>query len=286
MTSLARSAYRILPDSVRGQVRKSIRSAGDLLHPDLPPSHVRSWISPLWFDFEATGRDQLTFFVELAGLRPADSFLDVACGVGRIAIPLTRFLNADGRYEGFDISKDCIDWCAGNITPKHPNFNFTVADIKTTWTPGGRYDVADYVFPYEDSSFDMAYAGSIFTHIRPTDAHNYLEQIKRVLKPGGRLVATWLLFRKDWQQLLPGGSDVTKYWTHDCGDYRLKSLEAPEASVLCEESLIRRLYKDAGLTIVEPVRFDASYCASRMPPDRRDGLNLLYSCCIIAVRES
>ena len=49
-----------------------------------------------------------------------NSVLDVGCGIGRMAIPLARYLNTDGKYEGFDIIPENIAWCQRAITPRYP----------------------------------------------------------------------------------------------------------------------------------------------------------------------
>src|SRR5205085_6486747 len=67
--------------------------AGDELLP--PPALARS----VGGEFRATGAEFLRYFIELGGLRPTEHVLDVGCGVGRMAVPLTGYLDAGGRYE-------------------------------------------------------------------------------------------------------------------------------------------------------------------------------------------
>src|SRR3954452_13751233 len=113
-SSLRESLRRIIPTPGRRvlhwilgrmyQVYDQVYEAAErLAYPlrQLPPRRLRTTISPLWFDFRKAGWDQLEFFTEVAGLQPSDRFLDIACGVGRVAIPLARFLNNHGSYEGF-----------------------------------------------------------------------------------------------------------------------------------------------------------------------------------------
>lgn len=49
------------------------------------------------------GEQFLQYFIELGGLKPSDRVLDVGCGIGRLAIPLTQYLDARGGYAGLDI---------------------------------------------------------------------------------------------------------------------------------------------------------------------------------------
>ena len=67
----------------------------------------------------------------LVGLAPDGSILDVGCGAGRIAIPLTRYLSQHGRYVGFDVISDAIEWCRANITSRCRNFEFHHLDRRT-----------------------------------------------------------------------------------------------------------------------------------------------------------
>src|SRR4051794_26342926 len=56
------------------------------------------------------------------GLRRDEDVLDVGCGIGRTAIPLTEYLSEHGSYRGFDISRESIEWCSREITSRFPNF--------------------------------------------------------------------------------------------------------------------------------------------------------------------
>jgi hypothetical protein len=129
----------LLPVTLRNRIRAAIVTADDLLHPEMPPQHLRKHISPLWLDFKVTGRDQLEFCCELAELKRTDRVLDIACGCGRFAIPLTRYLNKQGSYEGFDVVPPVIEWCRDHIQTKNPRFRFTIADVATPWSSNSSF---------------------------------------------------------------------------------------------------------------------------------------------------
>lgn len=278
---------QLIPASVRRNIRSkldAVQNATFKLH-EAPPTTMRLSISPRWFDFKKSGRDQMEFFTELAGLRPSDRVLDIACGVGRIAIPLSHFLDRDGGYEGFDVYGPGIEWCTNNISKLRPDFRFQQADVKTDLSPAGQQTADDYLFPYDDTTFDFAYAGSIFTHLLPKAAENYLAQTARVLRPAGRFVATWLVYNKEAHSVLgTSASDPARHWKHDYGDYRIKSLEAPEASVAYDVSFVRQLYANSGLKVLEPFRVDASYTPARIPSERSLGMHLYYALSVIATK--
>ena len=276
-------ARRVTPQPVRSVLRAAYDRISYAVA-GLPPRRLRAWISPTWFDFHDTGRDKLEFFVEMAGLRPSDRVLDIACGVGRLAIPLTTYLNRRGSYDGFDIKEELIEWCQSKISARRTNFQFQLAKVATRWSPNEQVSVDRYRFPYPDDRFDFAYAGSIFTHILPGGASNYLRQTARVLRPGGRLVATWLVFNKRTLQLTRTTDSVERSWKFDHGDFRVKDDDQPEASIAYEEGAVRRMYAEAGLEILEPLRPDASYNAARIPHNRSEGIHLHHCLCVIAMR--
>jgi SAM-dependent methyltransferase len=210
--------------------------------------------------------------------------LDIGCGVGRIALPLTEYLDSSGGYDGFDILPEMIDWCESNISAQHPNFRFHVADVRSSISAlDAGSEAWEYGFPFDDATFDVAYAGSLFTHLTPQGTENYLRETFRTLKPGGRLVATFNLFNRATQQLVPGRR-LERYWPNDFGTHRTKEKDAPESNVAYEEGYVRDAYGKAGLTIVEPIRPDASYSPARAPKRGDDSANLWYSSSIIAVR--
>jgi SAM-dependent methyltransferase len=250
----------------------------------LPPRRIRRGISPLWFDFKGTGEDQVEFLVELADLSPTDLVLDIGCGVGRVALPLTRYLDSTGGYDGFDILPYMIDWCRSHITTRHANFRFHLADVfSSVNTEEGGQDAARYRFPFDAEIFDLAYAGSLFTHLTPDATENYLSEAARTLKTGGRLVATFNMFNAESLKAVPAKS-LAATWPNDYGIYRTKEKESPESNVAYEESYVREAYRSAGLRIIEPIRPDASYSPARAPK-RVSASHLWYACAIIAVSD-
>lgn len=124
-------------------------------------------------------------------LRPDHSVLEVGCGIGRCAIPLAEYMGDCGSYVGIDIIKPSIDWCAANITPRHPRFRFQHFDVKDQLhNPGGTMDPRAVRLPVPSRSVDRVVLWSVFTHLFRPEIVHYLREFRRVLKPGGLVFAS------------------------------------------------------------------------------------------------
>ena len=206
--------------------------------------------------------------IDAGGLRPDGAVLDIGCGPGRLAALLTRYLDpGTGSYEGFDVMPKSIRWCRRAIGSRHRNFHFQLADLHNAqYNPSGTQSASRYRFPYPDSSFDVAVAGSLFTHLQPFEAQRYLDETARVLKPGGRLVGTWFLLNEEADELLAQGkarragvyADTRPPLKLDHeltdergGRFRAQEAEVPEHRIAVYEEDVRAQHESAGLRIVE-----------------------------------
>lgn len=226
---------------------------------DRVAGHKRPWYLPprrLRFvgggDHLAVGRGFAEHLRDLAGLEPVSHILDIGCGIGRVAVALTEVLGAEGRYEGFDVVREGIEWCEREIAPRHPSFRFQLADVHNSrYNPSGRSTAEEYRFPYADGSFDVAFAASLFTHMLPGGVAGYLREARRVLRPGGRLFTTWYLLGLK-RESAPGPAGDERAWFPSAGDgYRTVSRRAPEYSIAYEAAEMSRLHDLAGLDEVE-----------------------------------
>lgn len=100
--------------------------------------------------------------------------LDWGCGSGRV----TQFLPElwpGARVTGCDIDGDAVAWCKHHI-------------------PGAKFHVTGPFppLPFESASFDVALGSSVMTHLTAAVQSRWLQEIHRVLAPGGVLVASAL----------------------------------------------------------------------------------------------
>mgnify|MGYP001583860767 FL=1 len=121
--------------------------------------------------------------------KEGDRILDLACGNGRLTIPLTE---ADVTYVGIDCVAGSIDWCRKAFEP-WPQFTFQHYDIwNGFYNPSGVTIPSKVKFMLDDESFDSIICSSIFTHIGTMDACvAHLDEVYRLLKPGGKVWMTW-----------------------------------------------------------------------------------------------
>jgi hypothetical protein len=137
-------------------------------------------------DFYFVGLHIFAHLIKYAGLKPTDHILDVGCGIGRIAYPLSRYCSREARYEGFDVWEAGIEWARNHIASRRPNFNFQKVDLfNKLYNPSGQLSASDFTFPYEDQSFDVVFLSSVFTHMNAEEVRGYPKEIHRVLKPEG-----------------------------------------------------------------------------------------------------
>lgn len=104
--------------------------------------------------------------------RPTRRYLDVGCGDGRWTTDLTHQLGKGTTATGIDISARAV----GFARLISPHIDYQVFD--------GSH------LPFPDRSFDLATSIEVIEHIDDEGELRHLEEIGRVLRPGGLLVLT------------------------------------------------------------------------------------------------
>jgi SAM-dependent methyltransferase len=234
---------------IRGGALDLAEALAGKRRPLTPPRRLWPLVTGRSNDFHQSGEDLRGFLIG-KGLQPGHRVLDVGCGIGRLAVPLTAYLDATGGYEGFDIMPQAIRWCR-RVTQTYPNFRFQLADVHSDrYYPRGRTRADSYVFPYPSDSFDFVVLGSVFSHMLPADLSNYLSEIARVLRPGGRaVISCYLLSEAKRAAVKTGGGGFS--FSHPGPGYWAEFAALPEAAIAYQEDWMFALYAQNRLTVDE-----------------------------------
>jgi SAM-dependent methyltransferase len=139
-------------------------------------------------DYRMLGRQIARWLVRFGGLRADSSVLDIGCGTGRVAEPLGRILGPQGRYRGFDVSDRAIRFCQARFADD-PRLRFHRLDVQNGfYNRTGEIPESQVRFPAEDASVDIAFATSVFTHMRLGSVETYVAEAARTLRPHGVLL--------------------------------------------------------------------------------------------------
>jgi SAM-dependent methyltransferase len=192
------------------------------------------------------------------GLRADLRVLEVGCGIGRDAIPLTQILGQEGRYVGTDVIRESIAWCAENISLRHPNFAFLHQDIRDELhNPHGTSELESARLPAEDGWADLVVLQSVFTHMLPAGVSRYLQEFARVMHRRSLVYIT--AFVVDDHILETARRTNLTLWNlrfeHEVEDgVFVNDLESPTGAVAYREDVLDELAARSGLELVGAMR--------------------------------
>jgi SAM-dependent methyltransferase len=145
-------------------------------HPDnLPLAMAQAIGAPHLEAFNIQGEQHLEVLNRF-GLQNGMHIYDLACGSGRTASALHRS-NWSGSYKGADVVPELVEYLKKSCAP---------------------YDAVvhiDLSIESPNSSLDIIFAWSLFTHLHFEETFIYIEDAYRALKSGGKLMFSFLEFK-------------------------------------------------------------------------------------------
>lgn len=248
MHPILRKTFYSLPVSVRYTIRRIIFLPEDLFRKRNSMMPPKGMIFTGSGNYIEIGEQFFNYFKKYGAITPESSVLDIGSGIGRMAVPFTKFLSEKGRYEGFDIVKKGVDWCNNNISKRYPNFNFKLIPLKNDLYNLSTDKVASELkFPYENESFDFVFLTSVFTHMMPADLENYVQEIQRVLQSGKNCLATFFLLDEESEKVMKERGN--KSFPYPMGHYSLMDKSVKEANVAYQKSYVLNLLIENGFEV-------------------------------------
>jgi ubiquinone/menaquinone biosynthesis C-methylase UbiE len=113
--------------------------------------------------------------LELAEVKPGERVLDVGCGPGRLALAAGALVGPAGEAYGIDAAPEMVEVASRKAARSAGNVHFKVGLIED--------------MPFEDGRFDLVTNTLVMHHLPEDVKRRGLEEVRRVLKPGGRFVA-------------------------------------------------------------------------------------------------
>ena len=125
--------------------------------------YTESYDTAIWI------KDHFEKYIQLENKK----ILDWGCGPGRVIRHLPKVVGNGCSFYGTDYNAKSIDWCSKNLPGIEFNNNKLEAKL-----------------PYNDNFFDAIYGISIFTHLSEKMHFDWMEELTRILKPGGIMFLT------------------------------------------------------------------------------------------------
>jgi SAM-dependent methyltransferase len=203
-------------------------------------------------------------------IRPGQSVLEIGCGVGRDAIPLSRVLGDGGSYVGVDVSGPSITWCAETITPRLANTRFDHLDILSPfYNPDGALRADQVTLPVPSGSVDRIILQSVFTHMFEPDIVHFLNEFRRVLRKDGLVFASFFVMDGRSLEIAAATPGAPSFINRHGDGCFIVDTGNPEGAVGYTHVALGRMLRASGFALDQPLHL-GSWSGRRDVPDGQD----------------
>jgi len=129
--------------------------------------------------------------VEQALLKPGEKVLDVGCGTGGVTIPVKIRVGKTGEVAGIDPAPEMIALARQKASRAGLEIDFRLGVIES--------------LPFSDGVFDAVTSSLMMHHLPENLQVKGLAEIRRVLKPGGRILIA--------DMMRPSNSTIKRFFT-------------------------------------------------------------------------
>lgn len=212
---------------------------------------ARGGINPNSPSFESIGSSFLNLLRDHVNLQSSEKILEIGCGTGRITKAISSFLQ-NGQLFAFDANKRYAEYCRDSVAGATIDF----FDIKNDeYNQNGSVNGSEFVFPYDNNSFDVVVAVAVFNHLPLEDTLRYLEESSRVLKKKGRFFATFFLLNEHAVNFINRRErHPFKFDLRQDGIWH-EHIDRPLWNTAISEVLVRRCLLKNHLLIREPISY-------------------------------
>lgn len=119
------------------------------------------------------GRSYTTALLRQARLRPGESVLDLGCGTGTLALGAAALVGEQGRVIGIDASEQMLNRARRKQAGARVQFLRGTVEA----------------LPFASGTCDVVFSTLMLHHLPSSAREACLQEARRVLRPGGRLVA-------------------------------------------------------------------------------------------------
>jgi demethylmenaquinone methyltransferase/2-methoxy-6-polyprenyl-1,4-benzoquinol methylase len=192
--------------------------------------------------------------VEISRVKPGQKVLDVAGGTGDLAAKFAKRVGPSGHVVLSDINQSMLDVGRDRLIDKGlvKNISYVLADAQ--------------MLPFQDDSFDIVSIGFGLRNV--TDKDRALVSMRRVLRPGGKLLI--LEFSKPYSDIISKLYDeysfkiipkLGRLLANDEGSYKYL---AESIRMHPDQETLREMVENAGLLNVEYINMSGGIAAVHM----------------------